>query len=371
MGIAASTKGSLLMGSQTSDDEKIEETSNDSTAEQNEETVSSLEEDLTDNDWGLLSTIIQESKQISGDTSSSDDSVLLPKSMEQILITTLPQMSPRLTLKLRKAADGVFADDGGDDLTEEQRKQLETVGKVLVQVLDEGLKSGKELLSTLLESGEVRKLDGEIGKSLREGRLDMAFFTVLNMNIGDAADEAKKLQEEAGIDESEEPVQTMGDAAGASRYQILKHIYTRCQEEVEKSVSPGTGLLNKLLRTEVDSIRQNQLRHYLVPEENTITAADGSEIKIKGAKALVPPEELLKALADAVRQVRTVENAGGTDPKTAAGLVESCRQVAIEARVVIGEGYGAEDETFKKFEDGLQPVFRPSNADSEYIMGSS
>jgi len=364
------------MGSQTSDDE-ISNEQEEEEEEEEEETVPLLEEDLTDEDWKLLSTIIQQSEQtIGGDTSSSsDDSLALSKAMEQILIPTLPQMSPRLTLKLRKAADGVFGEEDGEDgsaVTEAQRMKLVTVGKVMVRVLDTGLKSGKELLSKLLDAGEVRKLDGEIGKALREGNLDMAFFTVLNMNIGDAADEAKEMQEEGTTDDNAfcPPSVEGEDANGATRYQILKHIYTRCQEEVEKSVSPGTGLLNKLLRTDVDGIRQNQLRHYLVPEVNTITAADGSEIKLKGAKALVPPEELLKALGDAVRQVRTVEKAGGTDPVTAAGLVESCRQVAIEARLVIGEGYGAEDEIFKKFEDGLQPVFRPSSAESEYIQGS-
>ena len=74
-------------------------------------------------------------------------------------------------------------------------------------------------------------------------------------------------------------------------------------------------------------------------------------------------------MATAVKQIRTVEKAGGTDKATAAGLVESCRQVAIEARIAIGEVYGMDSEELKDFESGLQPVFRPSSATSEYMTG--
>ena len=54
---------------------------------------------------------------------------------------------------------------------------------------------------------------------------------------------------------------------------------------------------------------------------------------------------------------------------TAAGLVESCRQVAIEARMAIGEAYGVDSDELKDFENGLQPVFRPDSGSSEYIKG--
>jgi len=374
---SAAAKESRLMGSPTSADTNDHDGASDetTTGEQTEQTEqrpneppaaeTELDKDLTEDDWAILSTIVRQSKMTDGDGSGTGDDP--SDATERILIATLPQMPPRLTLKLRRAADGIFGDDDGT--TEERRAQLETVGKVLVRVLDDGLKSGKETLSTLLDAGEVRKLDGEIGRALREGRLDMAFFTVLNMNLGAAAEEEK--EEKAAAEDAGVEVKTGNAAVVTTRYQILQHIYTRCQEEVEKSVDPGAGLLNKLLRTDVDSIRLNQLKHYLVPEVNTITAADGSEIKLEGAKALVPPEDLLKALADAVKQIRTVEKAGGTNRETAAGLVESCRQLAIEARLVIGEGYGADDETTINFQDGLQPVFRPSSAESEYIQGST
>jgi hypothetical protein len=129
--------------------------------------------------------------------------------------------------------------------------------------------------------------------------------------------------------------------------------------------------LNKILRTEQASIRANQLRHYLCPQEpKTIKSPDGQEVQLGGSDALVKPSELLDAMKNAVTQIRTVEKSGGADKVAAAGLVESCRQVAIEARLAVGESYGVESVELKEFEEGLQPVFRPESADSEYIQGA-
>jgi hypothetical protein len=190
----------------------------------------------------------------------------------------------------------------------------------------------------------------------------MPFFQVLNMNLQDAA-----------MDQSTTTTEVLeGDAEGANRFSILKHIYTRCQEEVEKTIPPGIALLNKVMRTEVKSIRQNQLNHYLCPQPTTIKTPDGKELELKGTgreKVLVPHVEFIDALANAVKQIRTVEQAGGADRASTANLVESCRQIAIEARVAIGEHYGVESEALRDFESGLQPVFRPSSPESPYIKG--
>jgi hypothetical protein len=35
--------------------------------------------------------------------------------------------------------------------------------------------------------------------------------------------------------------------------------------------------------------------------------------------------------------------------------VESCRQIAIEARIAIAENYGADNLVLKAYEEGLQP----------------
>jgi hypothetical protein len=48
-------------------------------------------------------------------------------------------------------------------------------------------------------------------------------------------------------------------------------------------------------------------------------------------------------------------------------MVESCRQVAKEALMVIGEHFDKDLDRLQQFEDVLMPVFRPSSPDSEYI----
>lgn len=286
-----------------------------------------------------------------------------PDSMSSFLMSKLAQMPPNTVLSLRNAVDGTFP----ESVTDEQIKDLETVGKALVDIMDSQLEQGRDLLKELLECGEIRKLDGAIGKALKGNKLDMAFFTVLNMNLRDATIEAQDAGESTAPSEEGE----MGSGENPGRLQILQHIYTRCQEEVEKTVSPGVGLLNKILRTDQASIRANQLRHYLCPQApKTIKSPDGKEVQLGGSKALVPPSELVSALQNAVKQIRTVEKSGGADRAAAAGLVESCRQVAIEARLAIGESYGTDSEELKDFELGLQPVFRPDSSESEYIRGA-
>ena len=313
------------------------------------------EEELTEADWALCD------KLLASDEMSSD-------ALESRLAAALPTMHPRLVMRLRTAAE--IADEDEENSKEERVSDLRTLGKALTAVLDHRLRGGRDLLEELLKTGEVRKLDGAIGKASREGGLDMGFFTVLNMNIRDAQYEASQLSEEERAKLAEISVPTDEDSGVADRLQILQHIYTRCQEELEKSVNPGAGLLNKLLRTEDTSIRSNQLRHYLGPQANMVVTPDGKEVPLQGEKkALVPPTDLIDAMATAVKQIRTVEKAGGTDKATAAGLVESCRQVAIEARIAIGEVYGMDSEELKDFESGLQPVFRPSSATSEYMTG--
>lgn len=267
-----------------------------------------------------------------------DDAVL-----QQLVLQALPSMSPKLIMKLKQSV-------------ENQKDHDESVLRVagaLQAVLDERLASGRELLASLLEAGELRKLDAEIGKACRAGKLDMGFFTVLDMNLKDATMEG-------------------GEEGEANRLSILKHVYTRCQEEVEKLVPPGVALLNKLLRTQQDPIRANQLQHYLLPQPNVITLPDGQEIPVPDGdqdKILVPHSELVDALGSTVQQIRTVEQAGGMGREAAANMVEACRTVAREARYVIGENYGVESDELRKFEDGLQPVFRPDSPESPYIKG--
>jgi hypothetical protein len=274
---------------------------------------------------------------------------------QNVVEETLPKLSPSIIMKLKSAT---VADDEDD----EKCTIVQDLSNALQSVLNKELESAYELLQSLMTAGEIKKLDALIGQASRNQQLNVAFFQVLQMNMQDAlTEEQQRRQHQEG-----------GEDGTASRYQILQHIYTRCQEEVEKTVDPGMALLSKLLRTQVDSIRRNQLEHYLGRPKSTITSPDGKQIELNtsGGKPLVDHSDLSQAIANTVRQIRTVETAGGTDRQTAAGMVESCRAVAKEARVVLGEQYGIDSPQLIAFEDALMPVFRPTSTDSPYIQGN-
>ena len=288
--------------------------------------------------------------------------------LENTLTANLDTMHPRLVVALQLAAEKKEwkVEDTNND-SEEFAKQMVEIGTSLQTILDTKLKNGRELLASLLNSGEIRKLDSIIGKSAKDGKLDMSFFTVLNMNIKDAA-----LNNEGGDPIS--PTLAAGEGqpevegeegeptVGANRAQILQHIYTRCQEELEKNVPPGIGLLNKLLRTDIPSIRTNQLSHYLGPQTTSITSPDGKTIELGGSgKPLVSHTEFTDALSSAVDQIRTLEAAGGTDRLSATNLVENIRTIAKDARVVLVESFGEGSDIVNEFQRDLQPVFRPGS----------
>ena len=302
------------------------------------------------------------------------------EAMENSITANLENMPPRLVVALQMATEkGVWKEGGNnenDETSEDNNnnnedfeKQMVEMGKALQNVLDVRLRGGRELLAELLNSGEIRKLDSLIGKSAKEGKLDMSFFSVLSMNMRDA-----KMNDDSGGDVSLSPTLAQGEGqeevtgeegqptVGANRLQILQHIYTRCQEELEKNVAPGMGLLNKVLRTEISSIRTNQLQHYLGPQQTTITSPDGKTIDLGGTGApLVSHTDFVEALSNTVTQIRTLEAAGGTDRLSAVNLVENIRQVAMEARVVLVESFGEGSDVVNEFQKDLQPVFRPGS----------
>lgn len=298
------------------------------------------------------------------------------EAMENSITANLENMPPRLVVALQMAAEkgewkegGNNEDETSDDNNEEFEKQMVEMGKALQNVLDVRLRGGRELLAELLNSGEIRKLDSLIGKSAKEGKLDMSFFSVLSMNMRDA-----KMNDDSGDDVPLSPTLAQGEGqeevtgeegrptVGANRLQILQHIYTRCQEELEKNVAPGMGLLNKVLRTEISSIRTNQLQHYLGPQQTTITSPDGKTIDLGGTGApLVSHTDFVEALSNTVTQIRTLEAAGGTDRLSAVNLVENIRQVAMEARMVLVESFGEGSDVVNEFQKDLQPVFRPGS----------
>lgn len=254
------------------------------------------------------------------------------------------------------------------------------LSKALNVMTDRRLEKARDTLEQLLNAGEIKKLDALIGQSAREEKLDVAFFQVLQMNLRDAATAdvipaGKEVETTSATTTATEDNPPPKDA---NRYQILQHIYTRCQEEVEKTINPGTALLNKVLRTDVDSIRTNQLNHYLCPASDTIRSPEGKEIHLTAntnKKPLVPHQDFCKAIGTAVKQIRTVEKSGalgegeGSNTIIAANLVESIRKIAIEARIVIGEHYGRNSTELTSYEESLEPIFRPTSPDSPYIQG--
>ncbi|KAL3817285.1 hypothetical protein ACHAXA_003206 [Cyclostephanos tholiformis] len=288
--------------------------------------------------------------------------------MEDEISRSLDGMSSRLLVALQMAGETREWRGGGeggiDDVDFESR--MVRVGRALRNVLDRKLDHGRGLLEEMLNSGEIRKLDALIGKSAREGRLDTSFFQVLSVNMRDAA-----MNDGVGIDDDDDGKDKInastvvgGDVAastGANRPQILQHIYTRCQEELEKNVPAGIGLLNKLLRTEISSIRDNQLRHYLGPQATTITSPDGKVIELPNSngKPLVSHVEFANAISDAISRIRDVERAGGTDKLTASSLIEGVRRIAIEARTVLASVHGESGDVVVEYQVALQPVFRP------------
>ena len=330
--------------------------------------MESMLSSVTDGEWEIIMNIIsqaQEQATQDQDQLQEDDDTYEESKLEALVAEALPRFDPRLVMTMKKVAAADNLDD--NNLDDDKMNAMVEVSNMLEYIMNQRLESGRDLLKSFLDAGEIRKLDSLIGKAQNEKRLDMAFFTVLNMNIKDAFEEAQSEGSDdssvsmGGVPMTEFTSQenTPEQGSGANRLQILQHIYTRCQEEVEKAVQPGVGLLNKLLRTEMPPIRKNQLQHYLSPQ-SSLTLPDGKVIPLQtSGKALVPPMELVSAMTSAVDQIRQVEDAGGTDRKTAADLIESIRQLAIEARLVVIESYGEESEDLKTFQNGLQLVFRP------------
>jgi hypothetical protein len=268
--------------------------------------------------------------------------------LKQVVLEDLPTMPAGLIIKLRQS------------LTD-ANQAVRQVAQQVNAIMDDSLSEAKETVKELLNAGEIRKLDALIGKASRAGKLDAAFFNVLAVNLQDAL----------ATERSQPPPEPVGDEPPvATKAQILRHIYTRCQEEMEKSLPPGSALLNKLLRTEQAAIRKNLYEHYLTPQKQTIKSPDGKEIKLEGVTpVLVPLTDFVRAIDKAVLQIRTVENAGATDRESAAMMVEGCRQVAKEALSVVGDSYGRDSDEVKLMQDELQPVFRPQSRDSPYIRG--
>lgn len=309
-------------------------------------------------EWTILEDLHEKASKKTADN-DDDGKTAFQAASEELL----PALSSTLIMKLRSGDELIPSDASEDKSNARLLKIYSEVSEALNTMTDNRLASARDVLKDLMNAGEIKKLDAIIGKMARNQKLDVAFFQVLQMNMRDAAEESQT----AAANGEENPV-------AVDRVQILQHIYTRCQEEVEKVINPGTALLNKLLRTEVTSIRTNQLDHYLCPAATTITSPDGKEIVLNNgipSKPLVAHADFCEAIGNAVVQIRTVEKSGGATPEMAADLVETIRTVAIEARFTIGDHFGGNSTEVIAFEEALEPIFRPTTADSVYIQGEA
>jgi hypothetical protein len=318
---------------------------------------------------------------------SVDSNLIIDHSIfRQAVLEKMSQMPQALLVKLRQYPP--YDSDMNSGNKDPEAIALSRISSAIQTILNDEFVAARDTLAMLLQAGEIRKLDSAIGQAAQDGKLHAAFFQVLTMNLQDAARE----QEEGkgagagvgvgvgrGSSNSMSPDRSSPYTKGqsASRLQILQHIYTRCQEEVEKSLPPATALLNKLLRTEQANIRANLYRHYLTTNinansgERSITTPDGRMIPLKNRippKPLIDMNDFVGAMGNTVNQIRSAASAGAMDPMTASQMVENCRQVASEARsalvaITSNDNMNAIDPWTKQqlliLEDGLQPVFRP------------
>jgi len=86
---------------------------------------------------------------------------------EQLKEARLPA---RLVVALKKASTSASASESNVE------NKLVTIGKALDSETEDNLKIGRELLSMLMDCGEIRKLDSEIGKAARTGKLDILTY---------------------------------------------------------------------------------------------------------------------------------------------------------------------------------------------------
>jgi hypothetical protein len=316
----------------------------------------------------------------------------------------LPSLSPSLLVKLRRWSDATVDARAATVTTIEDSESVHdryesdsaaaveavrAVARAVETLLEQRLEDAASLLKELLAAGEIRKLDSLIGKAGRQGRLDPAFFQVLQMNLRDAAPPAVSFTSSSSSDDDDDAAtRTSATNPSSKHYQILTHIYTRCQEEVEKSMEPGMAVLNKLLRTPDPSIRSNILRHYLTPTKTTITSPDGTTIELvpttattgstastaASSSSLVSIDDYIQAVATFVSQVRKIQHGQEEQQQqqqpsvaTTTSMIESCRLLCKQVLGVLVEAYGMYSPQVQKLKDGLQPVFRPGDGGDDAV----
>lgn len=217
--------------------------------------------------------------------------------------------------------------------------------ETLQRLQHERMMQAKLMLEELLRTGDIQKLDANISQQVRSETLSPELISVLNKNIVAAMQD--------------------GDPNDNPRLNLLNHVSSRIQEELEKKQSPAKGLLHKIMRLDDYALRGRILAHHLKPQ-NEITTPDGRTIELKKPKeAEIKPKEFIEAVTEYVAQVRAVDASGDT----ISGLLEDVRQRVIQAHDVIVEVYP--EDVVEEFRKDLEPVFvgvrpqRPDDSDEQ------
>jgi hypothetical protein len=145
----------------------------------------------------------------------------------------------------------------------------------LQELMQERLEAGKDLLMNLLASGEINVLDRKIVEKVKNGECDPSFLNVLQINLQDAEANAAKddpqVASRSGMNlQALRSIATLEAHLFCStlvpliwpcsllrptlklfiyvqRLQVLVHIYTRVQEELEKLLTCCTSCQHALL----------------------------------------------------------------------------------------------------------------------------
>lgn len=242
---------------------------------------------------------------------------------------------------LQERIEEVFAQVSPDDLSTLRAKvsdpqdadhaAAQRVGAAIQVAMEKRLASAKVVLEEMINNadGDVNVL---IRKTLRKVESPLPLLMVLQLNIAEA--------------------QQQGDG---DKLRVMMHISTVMQEELEKKASRVKAMLNKLLRIEDENIRNNILRDQLTPVE--VAGApdlDGSGGQLMAAQ--VPWERLAPAIESLVKDVdRQMVAVLGPDDNARYETMDRIREVAKQARLIIGDVYG--QGPMDQFSADLTPAF--------------
>ena len=254
---------------------------------------------------------------------------------EESLLPELLELGAEGGSALEARIEEVFSQVSPDDLSALRMKvsdpeapdhaAAQRVGDAIQVAMTRRLTDAKDVLEDL-----INKADGDVNllirKMLKSVESPLPVLMVLQLNIVEAQQNAD-----------------------GERLRVLMHISTVMQEELEKKASRVRGMLNKLLRIEDEQIRNNILRDQLTPVE---VAGGGSSLMA----AMVPPERLAPAIASLVQEVdRQMVAVLGPDDESRYETMERIREVAKQARIIIGEVYG--QGMMDTFSADLTPAF--------------